>query len=237
MEQPGIGWVQHHRNREDFKLHAIPNHTNSNFQIIHYLVGSCHTPDGGYALLRNLEEGREMALAQLRSAGLKQQAKEIRARRLLASEDEAERLDGQAEIAELEDNAKFSQRNIDAAEKELAFIKNCIVRIQPHRKYAALPDDDAHQAAQRDEWKLELIRRAENSLITSGFIPADHFDTMRMHPDFYSEIQPAISNITNFLALPNGVKKIFEQIENDKNKKQLINILEDISGVAGTIRA
>lgn len=179
-------------------MHAIPNHVNSNFQILHFLAGSCHTPDGAYALLCNLKEGREMALAQLRAAELRVRAKFSKAKALQSSGNEWERLEADADVAEIEDNQKFSQRNIDAAQKELDFIKQCMNKLEPHRKYANLADEDAHQASQQEEWKLELMHRAENYLACTGSVPPEHFVTMRMHPEF-KEIEARIQTLANAL--------------------------------------
>lgn len=154
-----------------------------------------------------------MALAQLRSAGLKQQAKMVRAKRAMQSDDEAVRLEGEADLAEIEDNLTFSQRNIDAAQKELEFINQCIERIQPHRAHAHLTDDEAHQAAQHEEWKRELIKRAENYLLTSGTLPADHYDTMRMHPDFVEAISPCIQGMLETMAKPGGREQLLHTVE------------------------
>ena len=48
--------------------------------------------------------------------------------------------------------------------------------------FGHIPDDEAAQACQEEEWKLELMWRAENFLGSQGMIPHDHLATMRMHP-------------------------------------------------------
>ena len=93
-------------------MHAKNNRVNKNFQILHFLAGSCHTPDGAYSLLKDLQEDREMALSQIESNELKKQAKIIRAHRLIASEDAADQLEGKAELAEINNNRQFANRNI-----------------------------------------------------------------------------------------------------------------------------
>lgn len=174
-------------------MHSKNNRVNKNFQIVYFLAGSCHTPDGVYSLLKDLQEDREMALAQLESSELRKQAKILKAQRMIESEDPVIVLEGQADLAEIKNNEKFSERNIKAAHEELDFINKCIDKIQPHRRFKNLPDPEAHEAAQFDEWKLELIDRAENYLLTTGTIPTDHFSTMRQHPAFATEILPAIN--------------------------------------------
>lgn len=104
-------------------------------------------------------------------------------------------LDAEADLLELDNNSRRGEVLYQAAQDELKFINDCIDKIQPSRKYKHLSDSESCQAMQREEWKLELIRRAENFLLTCGTIPADHFDTMRMHPDFITEILPQIEAI------------------------------------------
>lgn len=174
-------------------MFAKNNRVNKNFQIAYFLAGSCHTPDGAYSLLKDLQEDREMALSQLEAGELRKQAKIIQAQRMIESDDPAIVLEGQADIAEIKNGEKFSERNIKSAYEELDFINKCIEKIHPHRKFKELPDPEAHEAAQFDEWKLELINRAENYLLTTGTIPTDHFSTMRQHPAFANEILPAIN--------------------------------------------
>jgi hypothetical protein len=173
-------------------MHAKNNRVNKNFQIAYFLAGSCHTPDGAYSLLKDLQEDREMALAQLESSDLRIQAKIAKSKYIIENGPEWEKLEAQADLAEIENNKKFSERNIEAAKVELNFINQCIDKINPHRIFAHLPDPEAHEAAQFDEWKFELISRAENYLLTTGTIPTDHFVTMRQHPAFIDHILPAI---------------------------------------------
>jgi hypothetical protein len=72
------------------------------------------------------------------------------------------------------------------------------------RKYSHLSDIDAAEAMQAVEWGLELKRRAENYLLTSGTIPHDHFNTMRMHPQFQTLLLPHIEQVHRALAKPEG---------------------------------
>lgn len=181
-------------------MHSGNNRQNHDFQILHFLVGACHTADGAYALLCDLRDDRADALKQAEAGRLREQAKIVRAKRLLASDDEAERLEGEADLAEIEGHAETLAKNFAAAKAELAFIEDCITRLQPYRQYAHLPDAEAHEACQREEWRLELEARAQNFLLTAGTIPADHFATMRQHPDFASRILPAIHQTKALMA-------------------------------------
>jgi hypothetical protein len=181
-------------------MHAKTNRNNHDFQILHFLAGACHTADGAYALLCDLRDDRTDALKQATAAHLRERAKTLRAKRRMASDDEAERLEGQADLAEIEGHAETLAKNLAGAQVELAFIEQCIARLQPLRRYAHLPNADAHEACQREEWRLELINRAQNFLLTSGTIPHDHLATMRQHPDFAMHILPAIHRAKALMA-------------------------------------
>ena len=181
-------------------MHAKTNRQNHDFQILHFLIGSCHTPDGAYALLCDLRDDRADALKQAAAADLREKAKIIRAQRLLTSEDESERLEGQADLVEIEAFSETLNKNTAAARAELSFIESCMSYLQPLRRFAHLSDAEAHEACQREEWRLELVARAENYLLTAGTIPADHLATMRQHPDFASSILPAIEQTRVLMA-------------------------------------
>jgi len=204
-------------------MHAKNNRVNKNFQIAYFLAGSCHTADGAYSLLKDLQEEREMALAQLESSELRKQAKMLMAQQMIDSGDPVAALEGEANLAEIRNNQKFADRNIEAAKKELEFINLCIDKLQPVRKFKDLPDPEAHEAAQYDEWKLELISRAENYLLTSGNIPTDHFVTMRQHPAFLTDIVPAIEKTKNMMMEYNNHGKLIEELQ--KNKLDLPKLL------------
>jgi hypothetical protein len=197
---------------------------NTNFQIVYFLVGSCHTPDGAYALLQDLREARQMAVDNYAVQELKNQAKELEARELLEGS-EVDKLNGQAELLELSNNKKTGKVLYDAAIDELAFIDKCIDAVQPLRMYKEFPDSEANEMAQYEEWKLELIHRAENAMITSGGVPTDHFATMRMHPAFQTEILPRINEMTLMLQSKDGLMTLQKQLEVTKFQ-EVIKLLE-----------
>lgn len=181
-------------------MNSKNNRRNHDFQIAHFLVGACHTADGAYSLLCDLREDRSDALKNIQASRLREEAKIIRAKRKMSSSDKAERLEGEADLAEIEAFAETVAKGIAAAKAELAFIDECIARIQPHRQFSHLPDPEAHEACQREEWRLELEYRAVNFIVTAGTIPHDHFATMRQHPDFSSAILPTIHRTRVLLA-------------------------------------
>ena len=191
-------------------MHAKNNRQNHDFQIAYFLAGSCHTADGAYALLCDLREDRTHALAMVESSDLRRQARRLRALdRLQQAQDEqdrAEQLEASAELSEIDAGETLEMVNRRAAEQELATIQKCIDLIQPFRRYAHLSDPQAHEATQSEEWRLELIHRAENYLLTGSGIPPDQLNTMRMHPQFETGVWPQVQEIS--LALAEGKRDL-----------------------------
>lgn len=196
-------------------MHYKTNRQNHDFQIAYFLAGSCQTPDAAWSLLCDLRDDRQDALNLAKAGALREQAKRVRATKNLMDEDEATRLEAQADLLELDALLSTTQKNIDAAEAELAIILKLQERLQPLRKFAHLPDAEAHEAAQAEEWQLQLIRTAENYMLTQGVIPADHFATMRLHPEFKTKIFPAIEKLNLMVA----------QAKSDR--KSLVSVLPD----------
>jgi hypothetical protein len=202
-------------------MNSKNNRINHDFQIAYFLAGACHTADAAYSLLSDLKEDRELALAQTESEGLRAKAKLVRAQHKIASDSEADRLEGEADILEHKNNQKFLEKNILAAKEELEFINLMIERINPLRRYSHLPDHKAHEAAQREEWRLELISRAETFLLTTGTIPSDQFTVMQQHPDFEDSIWPSIVSARRLLS--NQDDSLLYHIQS--NKKKIQNLL------------
>ena len=188
---------------------------NSNFQITHFLVGACHTVDGAYSLLCDLKEEREASIKNYAVTQLKEKAKKLRAEKILKG-GEADKLYGQAKLMELKNNAETGKILYEAALDELGHIEKCIVAINSLRLYADKTDLEAHELAQKEEWKYELIARAENHLLTTGTIPADHFATMRMHPAFKEVLLPYIQKIQSLATTAQGQKELMENISENK---------------------
>lgn len=168
------------------------NRQNTDFQILYFLIGSCHTVDAAYGLLHELRDDRIMAIKTAEAKEYEQKAELLKAKKMAESEDEIERLKGISLLLEHESHKDIQAKNFQAAKRELEFIEECLRRIEPHRKFSQYPDHIAFELAQRDEWRLEFINRAENALMTSGTIPMDEFNSMRMHPDFQTSILPEI---------------------------------------------
>lgn len=168
---------------------------NHDFTIIYHLAGACHTPDAAYALLMDLREDRQSAVDAYNVQILRDRAKELRARGKMESQNVAERLEGEADLLELENSRKSGKVLLEAAQAEIACIDKCIAELQPRRKYAHLPDARAYEAVQSEEWAAEMRFRAENFLLTTGAIPSDEFASMRQHPDFATAVLPRITEI------------------------------------------
>lgn len=193
-------------------MNSKNNRLNHDFQIAYFLAGSCHTPDGAYSLLCDLLEERTNALKASKAYRLREKAKRIRAATLIDLGDEAQQLEALADVAELDALLETSQKNIAACEAEIETLQKCIDRLQPLRRFAHLSDPEAHEAAQHDEWRLELVNRARNQLISTGTIDPEHLNTMRMHPAFRSEILPAIETMVAGMTKPEGRSLMLAQI-------------------------
>lgn len=194
-------------------MHYKTNRLNHDFQIAYFIAGACQTPDAAYAILHDLKEDRNNAIKMFKASKFREQAKIIRAHEVLENaKSTAEQLDAQADIAEIEAMADTTKANYDAALAELAFIDQCIEKVQPLRKFAHLPNVEAFEAAQQEEWKLSLIHQAENSLLTTGTIPPDHFATMRMHPEFLDAILPSINEVKSLMNDPAQHETLMERI-------------------------
>jgi hypothetical protein len=194
-------------------LNAKPHRQNSGFQLRHFLVGSCTTPDGAYVLmygqlidmqgkLRHAESQLKARQAKLKAAEAKEakanfeleQAKDpgraAPAHEVLQAE--ADALQAQADRLEIEADIPTWDMNFEAAQAELADIEKLMLELKPRCKYAHLPILEMSEKSQEEEWLGELKQRAENFLLTAGTIPHDHFQTMRMHPQFKTHLVPHI---------------------------------------------
>lgn len=154
---------------------------NSNFQIRHFIVGKCHSADEAWRVLQELREDRAIALASSQRFSFGRAWRAFLLRTGLVQPDAIDRQ---------------AQACIDAGVRELEYIDLLMRKIEPHRKYRHLPDHQAHQAAQRDEWREKLKARAENMLMSQNVIPWDHLETMRAHPDWREDIGQHVLSIT-----------------------------------------
>ena len=128
---------------------------NSNFQYAYYIFGACHTAIEAHRKCMEAIEDRETSLCEAEEKNIT-----------------------------FSDNAKGRQLkgNYDQCKREIDFLHKCRLKLEEH--IGKVPTMDDYQGNQRLEWRLELERRAENHLLTTGMVPTDHFSTMRTHPDF-----------------------------------------------------
>jgi hypothetical protein len=162
------------------------------------MAGSCHTPDGAWALLYDQKIDIGVKIEHTKAQGLRRQAKMMAAQAVLddPNSTEVQRLNAEADMLECNSVIEGWSKNLQAAENEYAYICKLMDELEPLRKYGHLPLLEANEAMQQEEWLGELKTRAENFLLTAGTIPHDHLNTMRCHPDFEAEIVPHIEAIT-----------------------------------------
>ena len=177
-------------------MHSASHRLNHDFQLRHFLAGSCHTPDAAWTLLYSQKIDMESKLKTAKAQAIDRKIKALEAENLLTSSDPIMRLQGEKIQAELEASQYIFDMNVEGAEKELETIVTLMEELEPLCKYAHLPILERNEACWREEWCLELIRRAENNLLAYGTIPPDQLETMRQHPDFKERIVPKILELT-----------------------------------------
>lgn len=177
-------------------MHSASHRLNHDFQLRHFLAGSCHTPDAAWTLLYSQKIDMESKLKTAKAQAIDRKIKTLEAENLLTSADPIMRLQGEKIQAELEASQCIFDMNVEGAEKELETIVTLMEELEPLCKYAHLPILERNEACWREEWCLELIRRAENNLLAYGTIPPDQLETMRQHPDFKERIVPKILELT-----------------------------------------
>jgi hypothetical protein len=195
-------------------MHSKNGRQNHDFQIMHFLAGKCGTPDGAYAVLCDLRAEREAAIAHYRVCQKRNKAKRLRLEAVITS-NESDALEREADLEEM-DNAEHTNKVLfGVAEDELAFINKVIAAIQPMRKYAHLPDSEAHEAMQEEEWLQELLERAENMMFCHGTPSPDELTTMRAHPAFKTEILPALIDMERAVKEGNRAALMVARKSND----------------------
>lgn len=182
-------------------MNSKTNRRNHDFQIDYFQVRRCGTADGAYALLCDHRENRLHAIKTANAMAYRVKSRLAWAAILRCLFFWFPPINNYAKwmAAEVAAHEEVSRDCYEAAIDELRFIERCITAVNPHRKYRDKPDREAHELAQREEWKHELKRAIENFLITSGTIPHDYLDTMRCHPDFATELLPHIINVEKLL--------------------------------------
>lgn len=180
-------------------MNSKPHRQNTDFQLRHFLMGDCKTADGAWCLLYGQKIDQEHKLAVAESQRKRREAKIAAAQEILDDESQKQsaRLNAEADILEAQADIPIWEMNLKASQDELATINELMEELEPHRKYGHLGVLQANEACQQEEWKLELMARAENYMLTVGTIPADELRTMRSHPDFDKGIKQHITALHN----------------------------------------
>ena len=172
-----------------------PHRANDDFQLQHFLAGNRKTPDGAYALLYSLKIDIEHKLVVAESQRLEREANIEEQEHIQSSAEHPwEKKRAQAEILKLKAAIPTWEMNVQGAQAELATIQRLMDELEPQRKYAHLPLLEANEASQQEEWKLELMERSENQMLSRAIgIDWDVMEVMRSHPEFKTEMLPRLS--------------------------------------------
>ncbi len=178
-------------------MNSKPHRQNSDFQLKHFMANDCKTPDGAYVLLYGQRIDMENKIAHSDAQRKRREAKLAAAREVI--EDPTSKrsavLAAEADIIEIEADVPTWELNLKAAHQELATINRYMEELKPQCKHWSEDILAMSEASQEEEWRLELMCRAENFLISQGYIPHDHLNTMRNHPQFASDILPHLAQI------------------------------------------
>jgi hypothetical protein len=175
-------------------MNTKPHRTNSDFQLKYFIAGSCKTPDAAWAILYEQKNDIETKVKHCEVQRLRTNAKIETAKEILSNNNitNAARMNAEADLLEVEVFQHSWEMNLKAAQNELKTINKLMEELEPLRKYKHLDFFEANEAAQEEEWLLELQERAENFLMTQGTIPHDQLHTMRCHPQFQQKLVPYI---------------------------------------------
>lgn len=161
--------------------------SNTDFQYRYFLAGEKHTPDGRYCALYAEMIRLEDVIAENEI--------ELNRRNYLFQQYGDTIINRTDAVANTHATHRTFLKNLEAAKRELAGVKRLMDDIRPHCKYAHLDILDQQEACQREEWRLEFIARAEDHLLTTGFIPPEQLRAMRLHPDYRTGIAPIVTSI------------------------------------------
>lgn len=167
---------------------------NSDFQILYFIVGKCFTPDEAYRQLLQLKEDRLLAVTEYDAFKIETEAKLEHLKTSKVS-DPYEEAKVKAEIIRTTSALKHSENCYKAAIHEIEFIETLISKVNSVRKFKDLPDEEAFQLSQLEEWEYSLIHKAKLSLLSTGSIDPELLGTMMSHPNWKISIQPALDVI------------------------------------------
>lgn len=177
-------------------MHSAPHRNNSDFQLRHFVAGSCYTADGAWSLLYNQLLDIQIKHAHTKANLIRRKAKGLELDKQLAEAvTEIDKLKIEADLLDFQSGDGLLELALAGAEKELETIKSLMAELEPQRQYAHLPLLEATEAMQRLEWLGEFKSRVENYLLTQGTIPQDQLEAMRKHPDFKNVLVPHINQV------------------------------------------
>lgn len=178
-------------------MNSKPHRQNSDFQIINFLANDCSTADGAYVLLYSQKIDMENKLAVAEAQRIRRESTIMAAEEIIAdpTSKPSQRLASKADIIEAKAEVPTWEMNLRGAEMELATIVRCMDELRPQCIHY---NDDIllmSEAMQEGEWLGELKTRAENYMLSQGYIPHDHLQAMRNHPQFQTHIVPHIGEL------------------------------------------
>lgn len=178
-------------------MHSAPHRNNSDFQLRHFVAGSCHTSDGAWNLLYEQMLDIKIKLETTKAKLIRREIKrDMLKERSQQNLNKYERMELEAELIEFNSSEGLLELALQGAEQELASIQSMMAELEPMRQFAHLPFLEATEAAQRLEWLGEFKHRCENYLVSMGTIPHDQLEAMRKHPDFEQEIVPHVQQLS-----------------------------------------
>jgi hypothetical protein len=173
--------------------------TNTAFKILAFQVNSCNTPDGAFCKLYVEYGARKRALDEAMVNLKRNKAKRMRLELALAesgAEGSPDRLEAEADLESLTNNEALNAAAIAGCIAEMSYLQQLMNLLKEDCLYVDKMDiSDVFQASEYEEWRLELIKRAQNFMLSIGHIPADQFEAMRGHPAFQSDIWPVIAEL------------------------------------------
>ena len=194
---------------------------NSEFQTLYFIIGKCHTADEAYRIISQQLEEREHSHETGIISEDEFELRRMKADILLKSEDSIERYEGEIEHKKIENDYKYYKLNFDECIREVAFLTECKKKIQPFRKFTDIPEHEANQLIQQEEWKHELILRAKEFIVLRGSIPEDQLRTMSLHPEFKAKILPIMEETSKRLREGGSATELLIDIKPEFKVKML----------------
>ena len=196
-------------------MHSAPHRNNSDFQLRHFIAGSCYTADGAWALLYNQMLDIQIKYDHTKANLIRRKVKKLELEKQIEeATTEIDKLKAEADLIDYQSGEGLLELALAGAEKELDTIKSLMDELEPYREFAHLPLLEATEAAQRGEWLGEFKGRVENYMLTHGSLPMDQLEAMRKHPDFETDIVP---HLRRTMAAIGGAENRVDLLTNTPN--------------------